>query len=280
MNLKEICLYLVVAFGLAYVLDFSAYPMGLSLDDPVAMALVSLRMFTPFLGVLAVAVLRRERLVEFLRGHGLGIGGIRYVLLALAVPYLAYLLSVLYSLALGYGCVNPMTQIPEVSQAPVDPDTLLVIALLGGLLAGPTINALFAMGEEIGWRGYLLDTLKPRLGFTLSNVVIGVVWSLWHAPLILLFGYAFPHHRDALGIAVYTAALVVYSFILSTLRLESGKIYPPSVMHGTINALGNLMLLSTPVQDEVYAAPVGLLGILSFATSSLLVYAVVRAWRK
>ena len=76
---------------------------------------------------------------------------------------------------------------------------LVGLALGGALLAGFTINGLFAFGEEYGWRGWLADELRP-LGAFWANVITGVLWGLWHAPLILLgFNYGDVRaHRNGL----------------------------------------------------------------------------------
>ncbi len=42
--------------------------------------------------------------------------------------------------------------------------------------------------EELGWRGYILDPLEERLGPWLGNIVLGVVWSVWHLPLFFVQG--------------------------------------------------------------------------------------------
>jgi len=66
------------------------------------------------------------------------------------------------------------------------------MALLHGLFAGDTLNALFGFGEEAGWRGYLLHEWK-HMQFWKASLFIGLIWGIWHAPLILL-GYNYPQH--------------------------------------------------------------------------------------
>jgi membrane protease YdiL (CAAX protease family) len=58
------------------------------------------------------------------------------------------------------------------------------ISLIQGLFAGITINAVAGFGEELGWRGFLLREFD-YMGFWKSSAIIGVIWGIWHAPLIL-----------------------------------------------------------------------------------------------
>ncbi|MBM4454282.1 MAG: CPBP family intramembrane metalloprotease, partial [Chloroflexi bacterium] len=64
------------------------------------------------------------------------------------------------------------------------------ISLLQGLIAGITVNAVAGFGEELGWRG-LLQKEFGFMGFWRSSALIGVIWGIWHAPLILL-GHNYP----------------------------------------------------------------------------------------
>ena len=75
------------------------------------------------------------------------------------------------------------------------------MALLQGLLAGATLNALFGFGEEAGWRGYLLHQWK-HMQFWKASLFIGLIWGIWHAPLILM-GHNYPQHTQ-LGILMMT----------------------------------------------------------------------------
>ena len=98
--------------------------------------------------------------------------------------------------------LSPTTAIPE-------PAVLAAITLVEGLLAGITINALFAFGEEYGWRGVLAQELRS-LGVLRSNLVIGVLWGLWHAPIIILMGHNYGS-QWALGVPMMVAWTVPLS---------------------------------------------------------------------
>jgi membrane protease YdiL (CAAX protease family) len=55
-----------------------------------------------------------------------------------------------------------------------DMAVLIPVAIVWPLLA--------ALGEEIGWRGFLLPRLQPRYGIVGTAIVIGIIWGLWHLP--------------------------------------------------------------------------------------------------
>ena len=51
--------------------------------------------------------------------------------------------------------------------------------------AGVTVNALAALGEELGWRAYLMPLLARHVGVFGAVVIAGIAWGLWHVPIIL-----------------------------------------------------------------------------------------------
>ena len=61
---------------------------------------------------------------------------------------------------------------------------VIAVTMISGLLNGITINAVFAFGEEIAWRGFLMKEFKGRK-FLTAALWIGIIWGFWHAPIIL-----------------------------------------------------------------------------------------------
>lgn len=74
----------------------------------------------------------------------------------------------------------------------------LVALQLAVLPVAAVINLVPALGEELGWRGWLLPKLMP-LGPVPAIPVSGVLWGVWHAPLVLL-GYNDPTAPGWLGV--------------------------------------------------------------------------------
>jgi uncharacterized protein len=134
---------------------------------------------------------------------------------------------------------------------------LTAITWLVALVAGFTINGLFAYGEEYGWRGWLADELHP-IGPVWTNLITGVLWGLWHAPLILLgFNYG---TYGVLGVALMVVWCTAASFLLWRLRQVSGTVLGAAVMHGTINGFAGLFLIALVATNPLLAAPMGLVG--------------------
>ena len=96
------------------------------------------------------------------------------------------------------------------------------ITLLQGLIAGITINAVAGFGEEIGWRGFLLKEFKG-MSFSRASIIIGFIWGIWHAPLILM-GHNYPQHPQ-LGVImmIIWCILLTPIFIYITIKSKSDR---------------------------------------------------------
>ena len=136
---------------------------------------------------------------------------------------------------------------------------LVGITVISGLFAGFTINAVFAFGEEIAWRGYLMKMFKGKK-FLTTALWTGVIWGFWHAPLILN-GHNYPQHPE-IGVFMMVVLCVLLATMLMYFRLKSGSVIVPAIMHGTYNAVAGISnLLVTPFDDLLYGCP-GLAGMI------------------
>lgn len=143
---------------------------------------------------------------------------------------------------------------------------LMALAVVGGLVAGVSVNGLLAFGEEYGWRGYLWEQLEQR-GRLGTILTVGVLWGLWHAPLIAIAGFNYPEHRFQ-GVLAMIVFAVAASWPLDELRRASGSAVAPAVLHGAINGSAGVILLVVG-GDRLWAAPAGLLGALAFLPAGL-----------
>lgn len=166
-----------------------------------------------------------------------GWAGTRAVLVGTSLPLVVGLAA--YGVSWGTG-------IARFSSAGIS-STVFGIAISGPppvrflklLLLNLTVGALWscksAAGEEIGWRGYMLPRLMAS-GVRAPITISGLVWALWHLPLI--FGGQFnsiPH--STASICIFAADIIGQGYILAWMRLSSGSIWPCIWTHGLWNQL-------------------------------------------
>lgn len=146
--------------------------------------------------------------------------------------------------------------------AGVPAGVVLMLGLLVAVVAACTGNLPFMLGEELGWRGYLYQATAPwpawkRVLFT------GIIWGLWHAPLILM-GHNYPEYPIAgIGMMVVFCTLLALLFDWSRTRVKA--VWGPCLLHGIINGSAGLFALFAWEGQPLVASPVGLGGFLVLA---------------
>ncbi|OQO93703.1 abortive phage infection protein [Saccharomonospora piscinae] len=120
------------------------------------------------------------------------------------------------------------------------------------------LNLIPALGEELGWRGWLLPKLMP-LGTLPALLVSGVIWGLWHAPLILL-GYNYPDAPGWLGLTAMVGMCVLVGAVFGWLRLRSGSVWPAALAHAAFNGAGGTYLLFAEAGEHVDTTQATILG--------------------
>src|SRR5215208_40129 len=133
----------------------------------------------------------------------------------------------------------------------------------GGIL-NPVINLLilvviytftFALGEEIGMRGYLQPHLMS-LGRTRALLVVGLVWATWHMPLYYFVAKLFPVGNVLLFVPLFYGTVVAGSFFYGYMRIYTGSTWPASIAHSVHNTawttLGAFTVTSSPVLVNLY----------------------------
>jgi len=90
------------------------------------------------------------------------------------------------------------------------------------------------LGEEIGWRGFLVPELSKRHSFTATALISGAIWAAWHYPILLFGGYRSPT-PIWFYLPVFTANVIAINFLWTWMRLKSGSIWPGVVLHAAHN---------------------------------------------
>ena len=91
-----------------------------------------------------------------------------------------------------------------------------------------------ALGEEIGWRGFLLPRLVSRAGFTRGCFLSGCIWAIWHYPLLLFADYNAGTPR-LYALSCFTLMVIGDAFVFGWFRLKSGSLWPAAMLHASHN---------------------------------------------
>jgi membrane protease YdiL (CAAX protease family) len=233
---QELLTFLVLTFGLSSIFYYSIISAG-SLELAGAGAILGL-MWCPAAGALVTRLLFHHSL----RGLGWGLGKPRFLLASYLVPSLYALVAYGLVWIAARGALFDASATEQIAERlstrwgwsfGSDLATLSVFFLLVAT-RGVFFNVVFALGEEIGWRGLLVPRLAEITSFTNTSWISGLVWGIWHWPLILLADFHGP--SVAFSLIIFTLLTVAMSFIYAWLRLRSGSLWTAVLLHGSHNA--------------------------------------------
>lgn len=145
----------------------------------------------------------------------------------------------------------------------------ILVTIGQALLAGITINAFAAFGEETGWRGFMVREYK-NLKFWNAALRIGIIWGIWHSPLILM-GHNYPEH-NLIGVGMMTAWCVLLSPLFLYVRIKTHSTIAASIMHGTLNASAGIPLMYVAGGNDL---TVGFTGFPGFVALSLAIVLII-----
>ena len=271
MGKRKILIFLAFCFGISWLSAGIFYLCGVEYQSVWGLLFATAYMFFPLVSVLLTQLVTGEKLFSDIgisfrlnKWWWLGWLVIIPVPILLSLPVSALFPGVSISADGEY-----MRQTIDKLQAQgmaMGPWEAGVVTLLSGLFAGITVNAVVAFGEESAWRGFLHRCMKG-LGFWKECLIIGVIWGLWHAPLILM-GHNYPSHPVA-GVFMMVAFCVLFTPIIMFIRERSGSVVMAAIVHGTLNALAGLPILYLAGYDEMLGGMTGLAGFIVMAVADL-----------
>ncbi|PPF65583.1 CPBP family intramembrane metalloprotease domain-containing protein [Clavibacter michiganensis] len=266
--------FVVISLGLAWLVQLPIWFSGDGLSDPRFMLTTLAMMYTPTIAAF-VCVLFVKRPANIPRLLGLSpLRPVGRTLLFCAVAFLG--IPVLAFLAMLLGSALGLIRLDFVSFSGLDaamaatgqsvPGLSIEMIVLINVVTLPIAivsSSFAAFGEELGWRGWLLPNLRP-LGTWPALLITGVIWGVWHSPIILL-GYNYGR-TDLLGVAMMTAWCVFLGVIFGWLRLRTASVWPAVIAHGALNAATTTWLVTfsdeTPGDNAIFGTILGVSGAL------------------
>jgi len=278
MDRKKISIFI----GLTLLISWSAaglfYISGLEWGTPFSLVFAIVYMFFPLIGTIIVQKYIYKQPV--MKTYGVNTNINKWLLVAWGLPVLITFVTIGVSLLLpGVRYSSEMTGLAEylgdfitedmMEEVPFSPAVMFWLMLLQGIIAGPTINAIAAFGEELGWRGFLLKETASA-GFWKSAIFIGFIWGIWHAPLILM-GHNYPGFEVA-GVFMMTAWCILLSPMFSYVTIKANSVIAAAIMHGSLNAVAGLAIMPLEGSAPLLTGVMGLAGFLVLAVINLAIF--------
>jgi membrane protease YdiL (CAAX protease family) len=259
-------------FYLAYAAVYAAIAVSVALiNNPTygIIASAAVQVLT-LAGLILVVILRITSGKEAFAQAGLGGGKLRYYLLFGLLLVAVY--AVMTGLNVLFGLGQPVDarmvliqaaggQATGLEEAPTA--VFLLITGLQAVILAPVLALLIAFGEEYGWRGYLQGELI-KLGKVKGILLVGLVWGLWHAPVILM-GHNYPG-QPVWGVVLTTLYTIALAFFFGFAVLKSGSVWLAAFLHGLNNqVVAFLTLMVYRPNDAVFSFGIGLYGLVVWA---------------
>lgn len=126
------------------------------------------------------------------------------------------------------------------------PLVILVYVLIQGTVAF-LVGAIFALGEEIGWRGFLVPELYKKQGFTNTSLITGLIWGIWHLPILLFADY---NSGTPVWYAMmcFMVLVIAISFVYTWFRMKSGSLWTAVILHASHNLY--IQSIFTPLTED------------------------------
>ncbi len=229
LEIKKVKTFIFLVLLISYILGFSVYILKnyIAFSQSFFTTFSIVYMYIPFF---TVVVVEKYIFNGTLKGLGLYLKFDKYIILSIFIPiiitFLANFLSLIFKdISLNLAYFKPY---------------IILVMILQVIIVGSTINAFVALGEEVGWRGYLVNNLI-HIGFLKSSLIIGFIWGIWHLPLILM-GLNYPEH-PFIGIFMMILFSCLLSPIMIYITIKSKSVVNASIFHGVLNSIGGLHII-------------------------------------
>ena len=276
---KQFTMFVIGVFALGWLLQIIASIFANRGENTVFRVIMAVCMYMPLLSVLIAGIpLKGMGFIPHLKGK------IRYIFFSLWMPaVLSIIGGVLFFVIFPnaydgeFETMRSLMQeagaLEQLEAKGLTIESYLVISTIQAVTIAPFINMLFALGEEIGWRGAMYPYLKGKLGVTKGRIVGGVIWGCWHWPAMILAGYEYGKEylgAPVLGPIIFCLSTTAMGILIDYVYEKTGTIWMPSLMHGAINAFTIFAYMTKPeYADKAILGP-AYIGIISMIPMSAL----------
>ena len=162
---------------------------------------------------------------------------LKYLKLSYIIPLLYVSIAYVLIWLLGFGSFINTERVTQWSNqlgiAESNQSLLIVIMIFLLLTVGVIKNLGSTLGEEIGWRGFLIFELRKVMSFKALAIISGIIWAIWHFPIInLMYGKG---ENLLLHMGSFTIMIIGISVILAYYTFKSNSLWPAALYHSVHN---------------------------------------------
>ncbi len=280
--LTNTVLYVATVLAVTTLYDFISRSFvfngrSVSTTSPDFTIYASARMLLPLLValVLIAPVGGVESVINYLRSWlWINHSVLKYFLITPAYTYLALVLYLVMVKYLGIGNFNDVVKLLSRDASLIKSITkLLVLSYVASL----TVNTLLALGEELGWRAYLLPVASKVLTLPQAILLTGITWGVWHLPMYYFI-------KIEVGSRAYSLKQVTSSYLIlctllsvpaSIITLKVGSVLPAASLHGSLNAIWRLTEVVTDLSSRRKLLKASIASLMSWVASiSVITYLI------
>ena len=293
---KRIYIFLTFAFGISWVTGLILYLTGGLENSPVyevaggqiSLALILLPtfyMFGPAIANILTRWVTREGKQNMLLQPNFDRGRWVHFLAAWILPGMLTIMGMtLFFLVIpryyDSGLSTLRQQMILAGAGDVSPMVIISVQTIQAIIIAPLLNAIPTFGEEFGWRGYLQPKLMP-LGGRKAVLLTGVIWGVWHWPVILMgYNYGFDYFgAPILGLLAMVWFTIVTGTLFGWVTIKTDNVWPAVIGHGALNGIAALSLLFIQGEPSTLLGPtpVGLIGGAGFTLAALIIFLLPNA---
>ena len=283
---KRVWIFITFAFGIAWLVALALYfTGGLKPNTSTILVLAVGYMGAPALAHILTRLITREGWQGLYLRPNFRQGKLYWLICWVAPAVLTFTgMAIFFALYPQYfdRSLNAVKQLMENSALTkgqptpaINPWVIVISQTLTALLIAPILNAIPILGEEFGWRAYLQPKLMP-LGGRKTMLLMGIIWGLWHAPLIAMghnYGMEYPG-APWLGILTTLWIMFILGTFLGWAVLRAGSVWPAVIGHGAFNGIAGIYVFFMQGNPNLLLGPsaAGIIGSLGLAVVALIIF--------
>lgn len=274
-DVKNLIVYLVLSFGMTWIIFFAAIINGFRWDgtNSYMESFIALGMLMPLVAHVFTRMITKEGFQ--LTGEdsmmlGIDLKNKKWIiyLFAIFIPYIYQELGNVLLIA-----ISPKSLDSNLTGLSMFQDKPYLMPFV--MISGAVVASFGALGEEGGWRGYMMPKLIKIMGLNKAIIVGGIIWGLWHAPLTCIghnFGTDYPGF-PYVGILLMCCFCIAVGSLFTFVTVKTKSIWPATFMHAVNNSSSTI--LDKMMNDEVITDKFGIFSYWLISLIPVLIVAII-----